>query len=414
MLAILLLSRVGRLRLQRVRARSREAAARFTGGLGEILASVQAIQVAGAERQVIAHLRHLGEARQRATLNDWLQQESWGALFEVGSAVGMGLVLLTAAAKMRSGAFTVGDLALFAHYLDEVGELLIHGGRQLVRYRLAHVAVVRLLALLRGPAERLVDGSPLPLRKPLSPLVATPRMARDRLETLQVVGLTLRHPGSGGGIEDISFCLERGTLTVVVGRIGSGKTTLLRTLLGLLPAERGEVRWNGERIDDPAAFFVPPRVAYTPQVPVLLSDTVRENILLGWPADQQTVRRAVHTAVLEPDVAMFPKGLDTRIGVRGMRLSGGQAQRTVAARMLVREPELLVIDDLSSALDVETETLLWKRILALGTTCLVTSHRREVLERADQILLLEHGRIAARGTLEELVASNGEMCRLYQ
>jgi ABC-type multidrug transport system fused ATPase/permease subunit len=138
----------------------------------------------------------------------------------------------------------------------------------------------------------------------------------------------------------------------------------------------------------------------------------------------------VRAAVLERDVTEFPKGLDTLIGVRGRRLSGGQAQRTALARMLVRRPELLVMDDVSSALDVETEQLLWQRLLGRGgvlppsgrddrapteaytPTCLVVSHRRAVLERADQILLLQEGRIADRGTLQELLARSAEMRRL--
>jgi len=413
MVAILILSRVGRKRLEHVRAQSREAAARFTGGLGEVLASVQAVQVAGAEERVVAHLRRLSERRQRAALRDQLQQCLWDALFRLPWVAGNGLVLLAASAKMRSGDFSVGDLALFVAYLGQVGELVFFGGKQLIQVQVARVAVERLLALLRGPHEQLVASPPLILRKPLPPLVAPVKTAGDRLETLEVTGLTLRHAGTGGGIEDVSFALQRGTLTAVTGRIGAGKTTLLRALLGLLPADRGEVRWNGEAVAKPETFLVPPRVAYTPQVPVLLSDTLRENILLGWPEEEQHMADALHRAVLEPDLETFPEGLDTVIGVRGKRLSGGQIQRTAAARMLVREPELFVVDDLSSALDVETEALLWKRILGLGTTCLVTSHRREVLERADQVLFLQEGRIAAWGTLQELLASNEEMKRLY-
>jgi ABC-type multidrug transport system fused ATPase/permease subunit len=108
-------------------------------------------------------------------------------------------------------------------------------------------------------------------------------------------------------------------------------------------------------------------------------------------------------SALEHDLAAFPEGLDTEIGARGLRLSGGQQQRAAAARMLVREPELYVVDDPSSALDVETEALLWRRLLGLGGTYLVATHRREVLERADLILLLVDGRVAARGGLGDLL-----------
>lgn len=421
MLVILALAQVGKSRLERMRAESREAAARFSGGLGEVLASAQAVQVAGAEERVVAHLRRLGQVRQQATLRDWPQQGAWGALFQLADMIGVGLVLLVAAAKMRSGAFTVGDLALYGIFMqDAIGEYLVWGGSIWLDIRLARVAIVRLMALLRdsGPPvspERLVEHHPLSLRKMLPAADPPVKTAADRLETLQVDGLTLRHADSEAGIDGVSFTLERGTLTAIVGRIGSGKTTLLRALLGLLPIDGGEVRWNGDPIDDLATFCVPPRVAYTPQVPVLLSDTLRENVLLGWPDEPERLAHAVRRAVLERDVADFPNGLDTLIGVRGMKLSGGQAQRTAAARMFVREPELLVLDDISSALDVETEQILWRRMFDedMRHTCLVVSHRRAVLERADQILVMENGRLTAKGTLVELLETTEEMQRLY-
>src|SRR5262249_10817442 len=153
------------------------------------------------------------------------------------------------------------------------------------------------------------------------------------------------------------------------GRIGSGKTTLLRVLLGLLPKQAGELRWNGELIDDPNQILRPPRCAYTSQVPRLFSETLRQNILLGLPADKVDLLNAIHLSVMEPDVAALERGLDTLVGPRGVRLSGGQVQRAAAARMFVREPELLVFDDLSSALDVETERTLWERLAGSALTC---------------------------------------------
>jgi ABC-type multidrug transport system fused ATPase/permease subunit len=312
--------------------------------------------------------------------------------------VAIGAVLLLAATGAGGGHFTVGDFALFVSYLTRMAQWINFLGDVMAQHKRVGVSYERLVAMIEGaPPARLVEPAAVHLHGDLPAVPAVARTADDHLRRLDVRGLTFRHPSTGRGVEGIDLTIERGTLTVITGPIGSGKTTLLRALLGLLPRDGGVILWNGRPVVDPASFFVPPRCAYTPQVPRLFSEALRDNVLLGQP--DEALEQALRLAVMERDVASFPDGLDTLVGPRGVRLSGGQIQRAAAARMFARQPELLVFDDLSSALDLETERQLWERLFGDGrrdATCLVVSHREAVLRRADQVIVLADGRLESR------------------
>ncbi|MFP4396334.1 MAG: ATP-binding cassette domain-containing protein [Anaerolineales bacterium] len=430
LVVVILVSRATSARAERYRKATREATARVNGALTEILGAVQAIKVACAEPHATAHLDKLGQRRQHAIVRDRALNQLIISLCEEAGTLTAGMVLMLGASRIRNQTLTVGDFALLITSLDSITMFIVESGGFTAYFKQVGVALQRILALVRSEptalseaeaADLLVAHHPLYLREEPPAVPFPAREPGDRLARLSVSGLTYHYPSAHGsdanGIEDITFSLDRGDFIVITGRIAAGKTTLLRALLGLLPAERGVITWNGAPVAAPADFFVPPRSAYTAQIPHLFSETLRDNILMGLPEERVDLLGAIQRAALTPDVARMPDGLETRIGPRGVRLSGGQRQRTAAARMFVRDPELLVFDDLSSALDVETERALWEGVFARGrdraATCLVVSHRRPALQRADHILLLDAGRLAAQGTLEALLTSSAEMRRIW-
>ena len=403
---IFIVSRLGQV-IRRFRTEARDKTEAITGFLGEMLGSVQSVKVADAEAPMLARFEELNDQRRTAMVKDRTFTAGIEAVFHNTVNIGTGFILILVAGSLSidgTAGMTIGQFALFVSYLSMVTDSAWFIGVFLARLRQAEVSAERSIDLMRGAdwtdlvadididEELVVPGVDEP-----TPVLGAPLVT--------AVGLGFAYNSSPGGILDIDLEIPQGSFVVVTGKIGAGKTTLLRTILGLLPADSGTISWKGTPIVSPEAFMVPPRAAYTPQVPRLFSMSLRDNLLLGRDVPDNVLEAAVGTATMERDVADMTDGFDTMVGPRGVRLSGGQVQRAAAARMLVRSPELLVFDDLSSALDVETEAMLWDRLVREhdGTTALVVSHRRPALMRADKVVVMEAGRIVDQGTADELL-----------
>lgn len=227
----------------------------------------------------------------------------------------------------------------------------------------------------------------------------------ERLEVLELDGLAAVHDDGTLGVDAVDLRLRRGELVLVVGQVGSGKSSLLAALAGLVE-HTGAVRWNGTEVTDPEAYLRPGRVAHVAQVPRVLSGTFADNVLLDH-ADR-SLHPAVDDARLGRDLDEAG-GPDAVVGHRGVRLSGGQVQRLALARALATDAELLLADDVSSALDAATEIELWEALRARGTTVLGATSKAAALALADTAVVLVDGRVAAHGPWSDLRADWGHL-----
>jgi ATP-binding cassette subfamily B protein len=244
------------------------------------------------------------------------------------------------------------------------------------------------------------------------------------------LGLELRElsVGFGGGgeqvLEQVSFSVPAGSLCAVVGRVGCGKTTLAEALARLLEVPPGTVFLGGRDVTGLPVEWVRAQVAYAPQSAFLFSVSIRDNIAMGLGAGLdpgsaaagRAIQGAVKAAGLEPDLASFPDGLETMVGERGLSLSGGQRQRIALARALINERPVLILDDSLSSVDADTEKTILQQLRGVlrGRTAILISHRLSAIQHADQVLVLDGGRVAEAGTHDELLERGGLYAELYQ
>ena len=398
-------------RLTRLRQALQESIGEVTTFLGGVFGALPVVRTSGAESGCVERFRFLTDTRRRAMLRDTLITQSLVSFSSQTYGIAIGVVLLLLAGRVQGGTLPVGDLALVVTYAGSVATVGSYLGGDLAAWRQYGVSLRRLGELLPGmPAVALAEPRPVlkgPVAAPTPP--ATPTAP---FRSLEVRDLRCS-PAGAHGISGVDLDLGPGELVVVTGRVGAGKSTLLRALLGMLPSE-GVIRWNGTRVGEPTSFLVPPRCGYLAQAPVLFSGTLRENLTLGRPVRDDALAAAIRAAALDGDLAGFPAGLETPVGRRGLRLSGGQVQRVALARLLVLEPQVAFLDDLSSALDPATEAAVVENLRNRPhLACLAVSHRRGVLAAADRIVVVCAGRVEATGSLAELMRDSAELRAIW-
>ena len=399
---ILLVLGIGHLlaaRLREWRWAERTATAGVAGFIGDAFGAIATVKVTAAEPAILDRFARLGSTRAVAARSDQVGTQLAQTLGGITANAGLGLALVLVAPAMSRGDLSTGDIALFTTYATAVASLPRVTARWSTLQRQGDVSAARLGRLMPEHDPDQASGAvPTYLRDgpPAFPVVVPPlpaeRSGRVRLTSLRIEDLRVRLDDTDQ-LDGVDLAVGRGEFVVITGPVGSGKSVLLRALLGLVPRAGGTIWWNGEPIADPASFLIPPRAAYLPQVPRLFSESLADTVLLGH--DPAGLSAALEQARLVEDLSDMPHGLGTTVGPKGVRLSGGQIQRTAAARALVRTPELLVVDDLSSALDVATETEIWDGLFARDAstlTVLAVSHRPRVLDRADQVIELRAGR----------------------